>query len=570
MILFKNIKYRNFFASGNAGIEIDLAANPTTLITGTNGSGKSSMISAICYALYGKPYRNVNKNQIINSVNGKNCLVEIEFEIGGKEYKVRRGLKPNIFEIFVDGELVDQDASVRDYQSVLEKNILKMNYQVFCQIVIIGKGYTPFMALTTGARREVIEDLLDIKVFSVMFSLAKTRVHDVKDQIRDIKQTISLVKNKVDIKQDHLKSLKQASKVRVDSLEKSKETKAADLTSLQDELEAVRLEEATLDDVLVKKHAFQTKKHQVDGLTQRLSTTAKKIEKTVEFFGEHTECPTCNQTITHEYKDRVLSAKQTRLNEIVEALVDLEGKSTELDANIAEFEKKHRKLQSIIIEKTKLSTRISEIQDGVLALERMILENTTSDDTQLDTAQAEINELYSEGKNLVSVMTSVKDMLQYLEIAVACLKDTGIRSDVIKKYVPLINQKVNHYLSLFEFWVLFELDENFNESIKSRYRDEFTYFSFSEGERQKIDLSLLLAWRDVAKAKNAARTNLLIFDEILDGSLDQTSVDNLLSILRQMGTDQNTIVISHRPSHYDIFSNHIVFEKVGNFSQITQ
>jgi DNA repair exonuclease SbcCD ATPase subunit len=570
MIVFKKVSYRNFFATGNAGIEIDLSTHPTTLITGTNGAGKSTMLSAICFALYGKPYRNINKNQIINSVNGKNCLTEIEFSVGGKEYKVRRGLKPNIFEIFVDGELVGQEASVRDYQTILEANILKMNYQVFCQVVIIGKGYTPFMALTASARREVIEDLLDIKVFSSMFTLAKARVNDVKEEIREIKQSVSLIKNKIDIKQDHATSLKQASLARVDSLEKSKQEKADELATLQSELERVRLEEATLDDVIVKKRAYQSKKNQVEGLTQRLSSSAGKIEKQLEFFSEHTECPTCSQTITHDYKDMVLSSKKKRLSEIIEALSQLADKSAEVDANIKEFEGKHKHLQNIIIEKTRLSTRISEIQEGVLALDRMILENTSSDDTQLEAVTDEIRQLTEDGKSLVSALTDVKDKLNYLEIAVACLKDSGIRADVIKKYVPLINQKVNHYLSLFEFWVLFELDENFNESIKSRHRDEFTYFSFSEGEKQRIDLALLFAWRDVAKAKNAARSNLLIFDEVLDGSLEQTAVDNLLGIIRSMGEEHNVFVISHRPGHYDVFSNHIIFEKVGNFSEIIE
>lgn len=570
MIIFKRIFYRNFFSAGNAGIEIDLASNPTTLITGTNGAGKSTMLSAICFSLYGKPYRNINKNQIINSVNGKHCLVEIDFSAGGKEYKVRRGLKPNIFEIFVDGELVDQNASVRDYQSILETSILKMNYQVFCQVVIIGKGYTPFMALTAGARREVIEDLLDIKVFSTMFSLAKARLGDIKDQIKELKNNITLVKNKIDIKSDHYNSLKNASKARVDSLENSRQERSEELNQHQNELERLRLEEAELDGVIIKKKAFEEKRNQVTMLTQRLTSSSGKIEKTLEFFTEHTECPTCNQSITHDYRDSVVSNKQKKLNEIVEALDQLQEKSTSLDKKIKDFDRKHKKLQTIVIEKAKLTTKISEVQESIISLERMILENTTSDDTQIDQVMSEIRELTGEGKNLVSSLSTVKEQLNYVEIAIACLKDSGIRADVIKKYVPLINQKVNHYLSLFEFWVLFELDENFNESIKSRHRDEFTYFSFSEGERQRIDLSLLFAWRDVAKAKNAARCNLLIFDEVLDGSLEQTAVDNLLQIIRSMGDEHNVFVISHRPGHYDVFSNHLVFEKVGNFSEIIE
>ena len=570
MIRFKKISYRNFFAAGNAGIEIDLDSHPTTLITGTNGAGKSTMLSAICYALYGKPYRNINKAQIINSVNGKNCLVEIDFTVSGKEYKVRRGLRPNVFEIFVDGELLDQNASVRDYQSILESNILKMNYQVFCQVVIIGKGYTPFMALTAGARREVIEDLLDIKVFSTMFSLAKSKLGDIKDNIKEMKNTINLVKSKIDIKQDHYNSLKSAAAARVDSLETTKQARAEELAGHQAELEKLRLEEAELNGVLVKKKAFETKRQEVVSLTQRMTTTASKIEKSLEFFSETSECPTCNQSITHDYRDAVVSGKQKKLNEIVDALDKLRDKSTALDEQVREFERKNKKLQSIVIEKAKLSTKINEVQEAILSLDRMILENTTSDDTQIEQVRGEIRELTDEGKKLVSTLGSVKDQLHYVEIAVACLKDSGIKAEVIKKYVPLINQKVNHYLAMFDFWVLFELDENFNESIKSRHRDEFTYFSFSEGEKQRIDLSLLFAWRDVAKAKNAARTNLLIFDEVLDGSLEQAAVDNLLQIIRSIGDDHNVFVISHRPGHYDVFTNHITFGKVGNFSEIIE
>ena len=570
MIVFRRIFYKNFFATGNAGVEVDLTSHPTTLITGTNGAGKSTMLSAICFALYGKPYRNVKKDLIVNSVNGKHCMVEIDFTVGGKDYKVRRGLKPSVFEIFVDGELVDQDASVRDYQSVLESHILKMNYQVFCQVVIIGKGYTPFMALTAGARREVIEDLLDIKVFSTMHHLAKVELSNTKDRIKEIKTDISLIKSKIEIKKDHLNSLRSASKARVDSLEQSKQERADELANHQNELDRLRTNEADLVGALSNKKALEERRGQITQLTSRLSNTMNKIERTLEFFSETAECPTCNQSITHEYRDRVVSSKQEKLNEIVDALSQLEEKSTALDAQIDEFEEKHNQYQSIVIEKAKLSTKISQVQDAIMSLGQMILENTTSDDGQIDIVRNDINSLSEEGKNLVSTMNSVKDALNYLEIAIACLKDTGIRSDVIKKYVPLINQKVNHYLSMFDFFVLFELDENFNESIKSRHRDEFTYFSFSEGEKQRIDLSLLFAWRDVAKAKNAARCNLLIFDEVLDGSLEQSAVDNLLQIIRGMGEDHNVFVISHRPGHYDVFSNHLVFEKVGNFSEIVE
>ena len=570
MIKFKVIRWQNFLSTGAHPTEVRFDKSPTTLIVGENGAGKSTILDALCFALFNKPFRNINKPQLVNSINGKNMLVEVEFSIGIKDYKICRGGKPTVFEIYLNGELLNQDAAAKDYQKYLEEHVLKLNYKSFTQIVILGSAsFTPFMQLPAAHRREVIEDLLDIKIFTVMNTVLKDKANDVKVKLTDLENKIELGKSKVKIQQDYIKTLEEDKQKKVEDVQKRISEANAEIAQLQlnvaTEQSGASDLESSIGDGAEKRH----KRIEVGTLLRKLSERIKTQEKHVSFYDEPDVCPTCNQSLEAEVKENAKAAHQHKISEIefaVQTLTEqLDAIETRLD-EIALVEEKIAQHKSAIIN---LNTRIIASQNYIQKLNQ-----------DIPTAGADVSKLAEEQSKLkaiakeVVVHSEAKSTLveerHYLEIASLLLKDTGIKTKIIKQYLPVINKLVNKYLQAMDFFISFEIDEAFNEKIKSRHRDEFSYASFSEGEKAKIDLALLFTWRTIARMKNSASTNLLMLDEVFDGSLDINGTDFVMTILNTIGEDNNIFIISHKDALFDKFRSVIKFEKKNGYSQIAK
>jgi len=569
MILFKKLRWQNLLSTGNQWTEITLNRSKSTLILGENGAGKSTILDALFFVLYGRPFRNINKPQLMNSITGKNLLVEIEFSVGHKEYMIRRGMRPNVFEVFQNGTMINQNSDIREYQEMLEKNILKMNHKSFGQIVVLGSAnYVPFMQLPAGARREVIEDLLDIQIFSVMNTLLKEKITQNKSDIRDAEYQIELIDQKIEMSLKHITSLQTNN----DELISNKEEMAKDLqckidqtsTEIDTIKESIETLLATIDD----SSTISQKKTKILELENSLETKIRSLKKEVQFFHNHDNCPTCKQGIEHEFKETRITDRENQLVEVEEALVKLESKINSINSRIEEITKTN-------IEIAKLNNKISEHNSDIRSWNNSIttirkeIEAIRSNTSQIDNSQHEIDELRGNLNRENKKKYDLISQKEILDISSSLLKDTGIKTRIIKQYVPIINKLVNKYLAALDFFVNFELDEKFTESIKSRFRDEFSYASFSEGEKMRIDLALMFTWRAIAKLRNSASTNLLIMDEVFDSSLDVTGTEEFLKILDGLTSDSNVFIISHKGDQlYDKFHSVIRFEKHKNFSRI--
>ena len=569
MILFKKLRWMNLLSTGNQFTEIILNRSKSTLILGENGSGKSTILDALMFVLYGRPFRNINKPQLMNSITGKGLLVEIDFSIGRKEYLIRRGIKPNIFEVFQNGVMINQNSDIREYQEMLEKNILKMNHKSFGQIVVLGSAnYVPFMQLPAGARREVIEDLLDIQIFSVMNTLLKEKHTQNKADIRDAEYQIELIDQKIEMTVKHISSLQ----INNDELVSSKEQMVVNLQCQIDEatknVDNLKQYIDSLSESIADTRSITEKKSKIIELENSLETKIRSLKKEVQFFNNHDNCPTCKQGIEHEFKETRISDRQSQLTEVESALVKLGNKIDSINSRVDEITKTN-------IEITKLNNKISEHNSDIRSWNNSIttirkeIESIRNNTSQIDTSQNEINALR---KDLVKNNKQKYDLIaqkEILDIASSLLKDTGIKTRIIKQYVPIINKLVNKYLAALDFFVNFELDEKFTETIKSRFRDEFSYASFSEGEKMRIDLALMFTWRAIAKLRNSASTNLLIMDEVFDSSLDVGGTEEFLKILDGLTSDSNVFIISHKGDQlYDKFHSVVRFEKHKNFSRI--
>ena len=569
-IKFKAIRWANFLSTGAQFTEVRFDKSPTTLIIGENGAGKSTILDALCFALFNKPFRNINKPQLVNSINGKNMLVEVEFTIGSKEYKICRGGKPTVFEIYLNGELLNQDAAARDYQKYLEEHVLKLNYKSFTQIVILGSAsFTPFMQLPAAHRREVIEDLLDIKIFTVMNTVLKDKANDVKVKLTNLENKIDLGKSKVRIQQDYIKTLEQDKQKKVEDVQKRITESNAEIAQLQCSVEKENAVASLLQSSIVDNKEKRTKRTELEALLKKLSERIKTQEKHVSFYDEHDVCPTCNQALEAEVKENAKAAHTHKIDEIETAVQTLTEQLNVIETRLDEItlvEEKIAEHKSNIIS---LNTRIIASQSYIQKLNQ-----------DIPTARADVSKLTEEQSKLkaiakeVVVHSEVKSTLveerHYLEIASLLLKDTGIKTKIIKQYLPVINKLVNKYLQAMDFFISFEIDEAFNEKIKSRHRDEFSYASFSEGEKAKIDLALLFTWRTIARMKNSASTNLLMLDEVFDGSLDINGTDFVMTILNTIGEDNNIFIISHKDALFDKFRAVIKFEKKNGYSQIAK
>lgn len=566
-IQFTKLRYKNLLSTGNIFTELELEGAKTTLISGRNGCGKSSMLDAIAFVLYNKPLRKINKPQLINSINNKELLVELEFKIAKDKFMIRRGMKPTVFEIWKNGELLNKDAASRDYQQYLEENIIKMSYKSFGQIVVLGSAtYVPFMELPTGARREIIEDLLDIQIFTTMNNLLRERITENKTQIQEANHQITLLETKLAAAKEHNSDIEKLKKLEVakikakmrDTLD-SIEAEQIKVNAIATELEALNQQVAHKPKVLRILSTLQTCKRDLE-----LKRTT--LEHDIGFYHDHDSCPTCRQTIEHEFKQATVADKQSELQTIETALVDLTSKLESQEAQVIEIQGVEHQIQRKTNEANehRLQIRLSTNQ---LKTYKKELDLAEQDVVAVDTTK--ISELSKELKAKHKEQESIVNDRELLALVAAMLKDGGIKTSIIKTYIPIMNKIINQYLSEFELFVDFNLDENFNEKIKSRFRDEFSFSSFSEGEKMRISLAIMFTWRAVAKLRNSVSTNLLILDEILDGPSDAEGVESIIEILHKVHVNDNVFVISHRGEQFgEKFERHIRFEKVKNFSQL--
>lgn len=566
-ILFKELRYKNILSTGNSFTIIPLNDKPSTLISGSNGAGKSTMLDALTFALYGKPFRKVNKNQLINTINQKDLVVEVTFQIGPHNYLIRRGIKPNFLEIWKNNELINQDAASRDYQTYLEKNILNLNYKSFNQIVVLGSAtYVPFMELPAHARREIIEDLLDIQVFSTMNNLLKEKVSSNKDEITENSYQKDLVGSKLDSAKDHNASIR---KIREDEVEKIREKMAIHIKEIEEAKRVIGLQNETLAvilDDIEDKPEMKAKSEKAKSLRRDIESQIRSHQKELSFYHDNDDCPTCKQGIAHEFKAGIIVEKDEKIIELEDGLEKLALKSKEYDdrlESISVLEDQMRDINlaigdqraTIKVSKNALVSYKKELDKAEEEVETVDNSKLSKLVEQLQTIDDEQTDLYSH-KEVLSVVSQM-------------LKDGGIKSKIIRQYVPIMNKLINAYLSAFDLFVDFQIDENFNEVIKSRFRDTFSYASFSEGEKLRITLSIMLAWRTVAKMRNSVSTNLLVLDETLDGAMDGVGVENLIETLHSVNTDDNIFVISHRGDQFgDKFESHLKFAKIKNFSEL--
>jgi len=569
VITFETIRWRNLLSTGNAWTEIDLNANKTNLIIGANGHGKSTILDALCFVLFGKPFRKINKPSLTNSVNGKDCRVEIEFGAYGKKYKIFRGIKPNIFEIYVDGMLLNQDSASRDYQEYLEKFILKMNMKSFCQIVILGSAsFTPFMQLTPADRRAIIEDLLDIQIFSIMNILVKQRVQENKENLELNRASLKSNEGKKDYIERTLKSLRQNNDDRLEELNSQYNDFASQKTDLLNKVKKLVDEKEKLVDEITD---ISTLKQTYEMAIRQIASwdsEAKRNEKEREFLQTSNDCPTCKQHIDQYFKSARISHLLNEATSTIVAAQKMENENQLILEHINDREQKSKRIQSISAEIKADKQTMMHIVSTMNNIEDNI-DKIKNADTLVRDSEEELDKTTKEIDRLGGKINFYTNEKILIDTAMALLKDGGIKTKIIKQYVPIINKLVNKYLDRMGFFVNFNIDENFNEVIKSRYRDEFSYANFSEGEKTRIDLALMFTWRAIAKMKNSVNTNLLILDEILDGSLDANGTDEFLKIIQTLTDDTNTFIISHKTDTIaDKFDKTYRFLKVRNFSTL--
>ena len=569
MILFKTVRYKNFLSSGNVFTQIDLDRSKTTLIIGENGAGKSTMLDALTFGLFGKPFRNVNKPQLVNSVNEREAVVEVEFYVGKKHILVRRGIKPNFFEIETDGTQLQQNANVRDFQEFLEKNVLKLNYKSFTQIVILGNSsFVPFMQLRAADRRDIIEDLLDIQIFSSMNNILKSYAIDNKIKIDETKLARDLLENKIDLKENYILQLKRKTKTLITKYEKDIKKSLDEKDSRIKQIDEINKSvEEFLNEVSDAKQVND--KH--DKLAEYQRSILRNVDseqKNISFFESNDDCPTCKQNIDHAFKHKEIIQKQKKIEEFKSAVDKIDGELDETRNRLSAIQSIQENIQNH-------QTTIQSINNGISVIDQYVKkqqENINHLEQDTGDINDERKKLKEYGKEFKEIEVQTEELIEEKfihETARNILKDEGIKSRIIKQYLPIMNKLINKYLTQMNFFVSFNLDENFNEEIKSRYRDDFTYDSFSEGEKMRIDLSLLFTWRTVAKLKNSVNTNLLILDEVFDSSLDGEGTDEFMKIVNEQGTTTNVFVISHKgDTLYDKFRVHMKFEKRKNFSVI--
>lgn len=570
MIVFKKLRYKNFLSTGQQFTEISLDSHRNTILVGANGAGKSTILDALTFVLFNKPFRKINKPQLINSINAKDCLVEVEFQTGNTNWMVRRGIKPIVFEIYKDDVMLGQNSDIKDDQAYLEQKVLKLNFKSFTQIVVLGSStFVPFMQLPAASRREIIEDLLDIKIFSSMNLILKERVKEVTDFIKDITREIDLLENKLDIQQKYIKTLQDQSNTQIENKENKIKELLLNIENNQKEIEELN---SVIIDLQEKFESFGSPEKKLKELEKYKNKFLHKHDDYVsykKFFEEHDVCPKCNQEINDKIKTENILENENQIEKMITAM---NAVSLEIDSTETIIENKSKLLSEI----TSNNHRINSYNNNNVQLNKIILDINK----EIEDIKNNSNNLITELEKLTSLQTeknkTEKSLIDYQNqknnfgVVATLLKDSGIKTKIIKRYLPIMNKMINEYLQSMDFYVNFTLNESFEESIKSRFRDEFSYASFSEGEKSRIDIALMLTWRAIAKLKNSMDTNLLILDEIFDSSLDSTATDELSYILRTFTDDVNLFIISHREHMTDKFNRVLKFKKTKNFSKMEE
>ena len=571
MIIFKTVRWRNFLSTGTSFTEINFTKSSNTLIIGNNGAGKSTILDALCFGLFGKPFRKINKPQLLNSINQQAAVVEIEFSIGKKYYKVIRGIKPNVFEIYCNDILMNQDAAARDYQEVLEKNILKLSFKSFTQVVILGSAsFVPFMQLSPSDRRNIIEDLLDIGIFSSMNGLVKEKMSEIKDTTTKTKYEMDLANERIGFQKQSIEEHKNRNDEEIEKKKSEISKSVMQNIKLNHDIELVQKHIDILQKKIADKLSLEKKSRKLLQLESKIETNIKKNEKDIAFYEEHDNCPTCKQTIAGEFKSEQVNERKSKVVTQREGLTEISAEIAKANTRIEEIHAIIKHITEHNNEIVKHNSTISAVNKFIEKLKAEIAELENRKDN-LEEENAKLKELKEELNVLLEKQQSLSTEKQYYEFAGNLLKDTGIKTKIIRQYLPIMNKLINKYLTAMDFFVNFNINESFEETIKSRHRDEFSYSNFSEGEKMRIDLALLFTWRQIAKLKNSTNTNLLILDEVFDSSLDGVGTDEFLKLIHEMGSDTNIFVISHKGDQlFDKFRSIIKFEKYNNFSRIAK
>ena len=570
MITFRNIRFRNFLSTGNNWTEIDFDKFKTTLVVGHNGAGKSTMLDALAFALFGKPHRNINKPQLVNTINNKDCMVEVRFDVAGSRYKIVRGIKPQKFEIWKDDQLLNQSSHAKEYQKILEQNILKLNHKSFHQIVVLGSSsFVPFMQLPAQHRRDVIEDLLDINIFSKMNQILKEKNSLIKEELRQLDYDLELKKEKIDLQAKYIREVEALSNDQIEEKENEIFLSEDSVSNLQHEnstaSEAIEKLSEGLEEGLKENH---NKKQSLLHYSAEFNQKIRTLVKDSKFYEENETCPSCSQDISADLREEKLSTAKVKASEIQEALDNVAEQSTIVESNIDRLNDTSNEIRTQTALISGNNREIVRLQGQIKNLTHAI-SKIRGNDGDVAKASTDLDNLNREKADLFENRMYINETLSYNTVILEMLKDTGIKTKIIKQYLPVINQFINRYLQILDFFIHFNLDESFSETIRSRHRDSFSYDSFSEGEKQRIDLSLLFTWRQIAKMKNSVSTNLLILDETFDSSLDYEGIDNLMKIVHTLDDDTNVFIISHKGEMLDgKFANRLEFTKEKNFSRI--
>ena len=571
MIVFKKIRYKNFLSTGQLFIEIELDKSPTTLVVGENGAGKSTMLDALCFGLFQRAFRTIKKDQLINTINEKECVVEVEFVVGTKQYKIIRGIKPNIFEIWCNGDMLNQDAAQRDYQKHLEQQILKLNFRSFTQVVILGNAsFVPFMQLRARHRRQVVEEILDIEIFSKMNIMFREKQKTQDETIKQADFQYQLVDDRIDTQKKHIDDISNKNKDSADSKKIEIHQADTDIQNYVEDIKRVRGDIAGLQKEILDQTTTNTKHQKLHTMEAKLENTCNKHKKDLRFFESHDDCPTCQQAIDKAFKETMIDKKKEKVVEIDVAMAQMEKEITKTTTRLSKINEVMVAIREKELLINRYDTSISEIEKQKERIHKDILE-LSDEKFSTGVATGELNQLQEQLIDAEKDKIKHKEEKNYIDTARHLMQDTGIKTKIINQYLPIMNQYINKHLAEMDFFVNFTLDEEFNETIKSRYRDEFNYHSFSEGEKLRIDLAILFTWREIAKLKNSTNTNLLILDEIFDSSLDTSGTDEFMRILYTTMAKENVFVISHKgDTLIDKFPRVMKFEKYKNFTRMAE
>ena len=568
MILFKRISYKNFLSTGNQPIEIDLSISQTTLIVGTNGTGKSTLLDALCFVLFNRPFRIIKKEQMVNTINNGDCIVEVEFDVGTKNYIIRRGIKPNLFEIFCNGKLINQDANNVDYQKYLETNIMKLNYRSFIQVVLLGSSsYEPFMKMKPRYRREVVEEILDIRVFGLMDLVLRSQQSELQKKLTEVRHQCELIKTKYETEAKYLTTLETKGSDNLTVQQNKIVQNDGNRVRYEQKLQKLNEDIAVSQNALIGQDVVAKKVKDLEKFETKIEQNISTHKKTLTFFKENDTCPVCTQSIDETFKEEKCNHETSTISKLESGLQQLVGELNGQEEKMTQFNQMSNKISEMNVEIAKINGSLSALKKHSDQIQ-LEISTASQKDTDIESIEQELEQMKIDLAEADARLVKVQEEKDYVDVLREILNDKGAKANIIRKYVPIMNQLINKYLQAMDFFISFNLDEEFNETVKSRFRDTFNYNNFSEGEKMRIDLALLFTWRDIARMKNSTNTNLLILDEIFDSSLDGQGTDDFFKIIKTL-EKENIFIISHKGDIlFDKFTNIIKFEKIQNFTQL--